>query len=177
MLGITAFGMLHTVISLIGMGAGFVALFARFRIGRDTRAGRVFVLFTALSAITGLFIYHHGGFGKPHVLSLATLVVLALGVWFERRGMLRWQALRVASLLYTVALFFHFIPGLTETFTRLPVAAPLFDSPDDPQLAASVGVIALVFLVMGVVQWRHLRRLAGAVAAPLVVAPVAAPIE
>ncbi|OUL31476.1 hypothetical protein BV378_02150 [Nostoc sp. RF31YmG] len=161
MLGITAFGMLHTVISLIGMGAGFVALFARFRIGRDTRAGRVFVLFTALSALTGLFIYHHGGFGKPHVLSLATLAVLALGMWQERRGAMRWQGLRVASLLYTVALFFHFIPGLTETFTRLPVGAPLFDSPDDPQLAMCVGVIAVCFVGIGIAQWRHLRRLAG----------------
>lgn len=161
MLGITAFGMLHTVISLIGMGAGFVALFARFRIGRDTRAGRVFVWFTALSALTGLFIYHHGGFGKPHVLSLATLAVLALGVWQERRGARRWQGLRVASLLYTVALFFHFIPGLTETFTRLPVDAPLFDSPDDPQLAMCVGVIAVLFVGICIAQWRHLRRLAG----------------
>ncbi len=160
MLGITAFGMLHTVISLIGMGAGFVALFARFRIGRDTRAGRAFVLFTALSAITGLFIYHHGGFGKPHVLSIATLVVLALGMWQEHRGALRWQSLRIASLLYTVALFFHFIPGLTETFTRLPVDGPLFDSPDDPQLAMSVGVIAVLFVGIGIAEWRHLRRLA-----------------
>lgn len=167
MLGITAFGMLHTVISLIGMGAGFVALFARFRIGRDTRAGRVFVLFTALSAITGLFIYHHGGFGKPHVLSIATLAVLALGIWQERRGATRWQGLRVASLLYTVALFFHFIPGLTETFTRLPVDAPLFDSPDDPQLAMCVGVIAVLFVGIGIGQWRHLRRLAGGGALPV----------
>jgi len=159
MLGITAFGMLHTIVSLIGMGAGFVALFARFRIGRDTRAGRAFVLFTALSAITGLFIYHHGGFGKPHVLSLMTLLVLALGMWFERRGVTRWQGLRVAALLYTVALFFHFIPGLTETFTRLPVGSPLFDSPEDPQLKASVGVIALIFFGIGIAQWRFLRRL------------------
>lgn len=162
MLGITAFGMLHTVISLIGMGAGFVALFARFRIGRDTRAGRLFFVGTALSAITGLFIYHHGGFGKPHVLSLMTLAVLALGAWLEHRGAMRWQRLRMASLLYTVALFFHFIPGLTETFTRLPVSAPLFESPDDPQLLASVGVIAVVFVGIGVLQWRHLRKLGGA---------------
>lgn len=166
MLGITAFGMLHTVISLIGMGAGFVALFARFRIGRDTRAGRWFVLFTALSAITGLFIYHHGGFGKPHVLSLMTLLVLALGMWQERRGAVRWQGLRVASLLYTVALFFHFIPGLTETFTRLPMGSPLFDSPEDPQLMASVAVIAVIFTGIGIVQWRFLRRLANPAAMP-----------
>lgn len=171
MLGITAFGMLHTVISLIGMGAGFVALFARFRIGRDTGAGRVFVWFTALSAITGLFIYHHGGFGKPHVLSLMTLLVLALGMWQERRGIARWQALRVASLLYTVALFFHFIPGLTETFTRLPVGSPLFASPEDPQLAASIGVVALLFFGLGLLQWRHLRRLGGAAVLPGVRVP------
>jgi len=73
-----------------------------------------------------------------------------------------------------VALFFHFIPGLTETFTRVPVGGPLFDSPDDPQLAASVGAIALVFLVIGVVQWRQLRRLAGSASAPMA---AAAPLQ
>lgn len=160
MLGITPFGMLHTLVSLVGLVAGLVALSARGRIGMDTRGGRVFVAFTALSAFTGLFIYRHGGFGIPHVLSLLTLAVLAAGVLLERRGALSWKLRRWAALCFTATLYFHFIPGLTETFTRLPGAQPLFDSAEDPDLAACVGLIGLVFTVVGVWQWRYLRRLA-----------------
>jgi len=160
MLGITAFGMLHTIVSLIGLGAGLIALFARWRIGMDTRTGRIFFWFTVMAAVTGLFIYHRGGFGKPHVLSLFTLAVLALGAWLEQRGALYWKSRRWAAICYTTGLFFHFIPGLTETFTRVPVGQPLFQSPEDPKLAACVGVIALVFFLIGVSQWRYLRKLA-----------------
>lgn len=167
MLGITAFGMLHTVISLIGLLAGLAAMAGSFRIGTDQRLGRVFVWFTALSAFTGLFIYHHGGFGKPHVLSLLTLVVLAAGVTLERRSSGQWRRQRWAAICLTIALFFHFIPGLTETFTRVPAGSPLFDNPEDPQLAATVGVIALVFLGVGVAQWRYLRKRATGISAAL----------
>ncbi|MFP3787382.1 hypothetical protein, partial [Burkholderia sp. SIMBA_024] len=41
----------------------------------------------------------------------------------------------------------------------------------DPQLAASVGVVALLFFGLGPLQWRHLRRLGGAKVLPGVRVP------
>jgi len=56
---------------------------------------------------------------------------------------------------YSATLFFHMIPGLTETFTRLPLDAPLFSSPEDPALQQAVGACFIVFLAGAALQvWR-----------------------
>ena len=61
------------------------------------------------------------------------------------------------TLAYSFSFFLHFIPGTTETFTRVPVGAPLFSGPEDPALAKTVGVLFLIFLVGAALQVRRLR--------------------
>lgn len=166
MLGITTFGMFHTVISLVALAAGIVALFRYREIGGATTPGRVFIWFTAASCATGLFIFRHGGFGKPHVLAIVTLVVLALAALAERKSLFGWLSRYVAMVAYSLAFFFHFIPGFTETLTRVPVGQPWASGPGDPRLAALVGTAFVVFLVGATLQVRRERsRLRGVTAA------------
>ncbi|MFC5578060.1 hypothetical protein ACFPOA_08575 [Lysobacter niabensis] len=153
----TPFGMLHTAISLLAVIAGVAALVRYREIGTGTGSGRLYVWSTAASAATGLFIYHHGGFGIPHVLSITTLVVLAVAYLAEKRGGFGYLSRYVAVLGYSLTLFFHTIPGFTETGTRLPVGDPLFTGPEDPTLRAVVGVCFLVFLIGAWLQVVRLR--------------------
>lgn len=57
-----------------------------------------------------------------------------------------------------MTLFFHLIPGLTETGTRVPVGDPVFAGPEDPLLVTLVGIGFLVYLVGATVQVRRLAR-------------------
>jgi hypothetical protein len=57
----------------------------------------------------------------------------------------------------SVSFFLHFLPGTTETFTRVPVGAPLFTGPEDPALAKTIGVLFLIFLVGAGLQVRRMR--------------------
>ena len=50
------------------------------------------------------------------------------------------------TVAYSFTFFLHFIPGVTETFTRVPVGNPVFASPEDPALMAIAGVLFLLFL-------------------------------
>lgn len=157
MLNITSFGMFHTAIALIAVVAGLVALFNYGEIGTRTRSGSLYFWFTAATSATGLFIFHHGGFGPPHVLAILTLVVLAIAYAAERRsstGLARY----VAVLGYSLTLFFHLIPGLTETGTRVPLDHPAFTGPEDPTLKALVGVGFLVYLAGAAIQVMRIRR-------------------
>lgn len=158
MLGITPFGMLHTLISLVSLFAGLYAL-ARWKEIRWSRpSGKLFVPFTAASCITGLFIFRHGGFNEAHVLSIITLVVLA-AAWFGERGAAVGSLReRAAVLAWTLVLFFHFIPGFNETLVRVPVGNPVISGPDDPFLQKLVGATFAVFLVIMALQWLRLRR-------------------
>jgi uncharacterized membrane protein len=169
MLGITPFGMFHTVISLVALAAGIVALSRYREIGSTTVTGRVFVWFTVASCVTGLFIFRHGGFGKPHVLAIATLVVLVVAALAERRSFFGWLSRYVAVVAYSLTFFFHFIPGFTETLTRVPVGQPWASGPEDPRLAALVGSAFVVFLVGAILQVRReCSRMRGVTAATAV---------
>ncbi|UJB21451.1 MULTISPECIES: hypothetical protein [Lysobacter] len=157
MLNITSFGIFHTAVALVAVAFGLIALFMHGEIGARTQSGRLYVWLTAVTAITGLFIFRHGSFGPPHVLAIMTLLVLAIAYVAERSsntGIARY----VAVLGYSLTLFFHLIPGLTETGTRIPVGHPAFTGPEDPTLKALVGVGFLVYLAGAAIQVARIRR-------------------
>jgi uncharacterized membrane protein len=155
---ITAFGALHTLISLAALGCGIVA-FARYgAIGTTTGAGKSYVWLTVLSCVTGLFIFHHGGFGKPHALSIITLMTLAIAWVAEARSIFGSASRYVATVGYSLSFFFHMIPTFTEGSTRLPPGHPLASSPDDPNLQLAIGAAFTVFLIGATVQVLRLRR-------------------
>jgi uncharacterized membrane protein len=154
MFGLTTLGTIHTAISLVALAAGAWALVRDKAILSDTTLGKVYIWTTVLTCLTGFGIFQHGGFGAPHALGILTLLVLGVAAvarrWFGRAGPY------VETLAYSLSFFFHFIPGATETFTRLPVGAPLFSGPDDPALQKVVGVLFLIFLVGAALQVRRL---------------------
>ncbi len=155
LLNITAFGAVHTLIALIGVFAGFTALVRHRQIRLDTAAGTVFFWFTLGAAITGLFIFRRGGFGAPHVLSLLTLVVLALAWLAERRSAFGRLSAYAVVLFNLTALFFHFIPAFVETLTRVPLGAPLASGPEDPVLFGPIGTAFAAYLIGAA--WQVLR--------------------
>jgi len=164
MLNISPFGMFHTAIALVAVFFGIRALMKYGEIGTRTRSGSLYVWLTAATAFTGLFIFRHGGFGVPHVLSILTLLVLAAAAAAERfggTGLARY----VTVLGNSLTLFFHLIPGLTETGTRIPVGDPAFTGPEDPVLKALVGIGFVVYLAGAAVQALRIRRAYRAAAA------------
>ncbi len=112
MFGLTTLGFYHTVFALIAVVAGFVALARYGAISARSLAGQLFIWLTVITCLTGFGIFQHGGFGKPHVLGIMTLVVLAAAYAAER-----WQVAGrfsgvLAPIAYSFALFLHAIPGL-----------------------------------------------------------------
>jgi uncharacterized membrane protein len=161
MVGLTAFGAFHTLISLLAVAAGIAAFVKYKQIAYGTPAGKAFILLTVASCVTGLFIFHHGGFGKPHALALITLVTLGAAFAAETRSTFGHLSRYVATLGYSLSFFFHIIPGFTETSTRLPAGHPLVASPDAPGLQAAISGAFVVFLIGAFLQLRRLRASAG----------------
>jgi hypothetical protein len=157
MLGLTNLGAIHTLISLVALCAGLAATVRDKAILPDSGLGQVYLWTTVLTCLTGFGIFQHGGFGKPHALGVITLLVLGVAELARRSSLFGKLAAYVVAVSYSLTLFFHFVPGVTETFTRLPAGAPLFSSPEDPALQKLVGTIFGVFLVGAVLQVRRLR--------------------
>src|SRR2546422_1696272 len=89
MFGLTPLGTFHTAISLIAVVAGFVALARDKEISTRSAAGSLFFWGTVITCLTGFGIFQHGGFGKPHVLGIVTLIVLGVAVGARAASALR----------------------------------------------------------------------------------------
>jgi hypothetical protein len=157
MLGLTPFGTVHTAISLIAVVAGLVAFVRDKEISLKNLVGKIYVITTVITCLTGFGIFQHGGFGKPHVLGIITLVVLGVACLAETSRLFGGASPYLATISYSATFFFHMIPGITETSTRLPLAAPLVGNPDAPALQAAIGVMFIAFLIGATLQVRQLR--------------------
>jgi uncharacterized membrane protein len=156
--GLSPLGAIHTLISLIAVGAGIWAFMRDKAIIPDNSLGKTYVWATVLTCLTGFGIFRHGGFGAPHALGIITLLVLALAAlaWRRKPHGAAWAY--VATAGYSLTFFFHMIPGFTETFTRVPVGAPYFTGPEDPVLQKVIGAVFAIFLVGVTLQLTALHR-------------------
>jgi uncharacterized membrane protein len=157
MQGLTPLGVIHTIISLIAVGAAIVALGRDRQLVATNRVGRVYMIATVLTCLTGLPIFQHGGFGPPHMLAILTLVVLAVVYAAAKTPLFGSWSRYVEVLGLSLTVFFHWVPAVTESSSRLPPGAPLTTGPDDPRVQAAVGAGLVVFLIGAFLQWRCLR--------------------
>ena len=154
--GLTSLGVFHTIISLIAVATGAIALIRDGRISWDNSLGKTYVVTTIIVCLTGFGIFQHGGFGKPHVLGIITLVTLGV-VWAANKGSLGKASRYIERVGYSLTFFFHIVPAVTESATRLPLDAPLASSPDDPRIQMVIGVCFVLFLIGAVLQVRKMQ--------------------
>lgn len=158
MLGLSALGAVHTAIALAAVMCGFAMTLRFGRVGADLPLGKTYITCTSLACLTSLGIFMHGGFNVAHSLALVTLVVLGVAVAAGRSRHTSRLATYVETLGYSSTLFFHLIPALNETFTRIPVGAPFFTGPEDPRLQRLFGFVFLAYLLGIALQVRRIRR-------------------
>ena len=158
-MALTTIGIVHTGISLVAVASGAIALILDKKINWESRAGKVFVITTIFTCLTGFGIYQHGGFGKAHVLGIVTLIVQGLALFAGKTNKpFGGASVYVETVAYSFTFFLHLIPGITETMTRLPLDAPYANNPEDSKIQLTIGVCFIVFLIGVTYQLLKLRR-------------------
>lgn len=154
--GLTSLGVFHTLISLVAVATGAISLIRDGKISWNNALGKIYVVTTIIVCLTGFGIFQHGGFGKPHVLGIITLITLGV-VWVASKGGLGKASSYIERVGYSLTFFFHVVPAVTESATRLPLDAPLASSPEDPRIQMAIGISFVLFLIGAVVQVRKMR--------------------
>lgn len=157
MFGLTSLGTVHTAFGLVALISAFVMLARHGAITHRLPLTKVYVWCTAITCVTGFGIFQRGGFNIAHALGILTLVVLAVALLAGRRAAEGGLAAHVETVGFSSTVFFHMIPGITETFSRFPRGAPLFTGPEDPRLEKVIGGVFVLFLILVVFQVRRLR--------------------
>ena len=137
-------GIIHTVISILAL---LVALFALFRDGKIDPAngqGKLYILLTIVTCITGFPIMRFGHLTPGHYLAIIILVLLPIGIYAGRIFGKAGDYVQVIIMSTTV--FFSFIPAIVESLTRLPIAHPLAAGPNDPLIQKAQLILVILFL-------------------------------
>ena len=155
---LTELGIFHTIISLVALVTGIMSLISYKKISWDNLTGKIYVIATIVVCVTGFGIFQHGGFGKPHVLGIITLVVLVVAFLAGKKTLFFGKrSAAIEAVSYSMTFFFHLIPTITEGATRLPLDAPLAASPEDPRIQMATGICLVLFIIGATLQVRSLN--------------------
>ncbi|MGH8617025.1 MAG: hypothetical protein ACREUW_04990 [Burkholderiales bacterium] len=161
MLGLTPLGTIHTLVGLVAVLAGIVALFRDKAISPRNGVGRLYIVTTVITCLTAFGIFQHGGFGKGHLLAILTLLMLGVAAVAGYTRLFGKLSTYIETVSYSMTFLFHWIPAITESSIRLPPSAPLVESVDSPRLQVVAAVLFILFVIGATLQVRRMRKLGG----------------
>gem|GEM_PF-570729 len=148
-------GIIHTAISIIAILVAFYALYQEGKINPSSGAGKLYILLTVITCITGFPIMKTGHLTGGHYLAIMIVVLLPLAIYaksiFGKAGEY------ILVILMSVTLFLSFVPAVIETLTRLPISKPFADGPNSPIIQTGLTILLVVFLAGVIYQVITLR--------------------
>ena len=148
-LGMSAatFTLLHVLISLVGIGSGFVVLYGLLTAKRFDGWTAVFLATTALTSISGF------GFPFDHLLpshKIGILSLLVLAAVIPARYVFHME--RSWRLVYVIgsalALYFNTFVLIVQSFMKVPALKALAPTQQEPPFLVAQLVVLIAFIVL-----------------------------
>ena len=153
-MSLATFTLVHTIISLIGIGAGLIVMSGMWSSNRMPGMTALFLGTTLLTSITG-FMFPFKAFGPPHAVGIISLVVLVftlLGLYtFRLAG--RWRGIYVWTAVF--ALYLNVFVLVVQMFLKIPALNQLAPKGNEPPFAVTHGIVFVLFAIAG---WRALKK-------------------
>jgi hypothetical protein len=150
-LSLSAFTMVHVIISLIGIVTGFIVLFGLFGSHRMPGMTALFLLSTILTSVTG-FLFPFDKLLPSHIVGIVSLVMLAIACValyvMKLSGAWRW----IYTLTAMIALYLNVFVLVIQSFLKIGPLHALAPSvpPSEPPFAVVQGLV-LVFFVIAII--------------------------
>jgi hypothetical protein len=150
----STYTIIHVLISLIGIGSGFVVLYGLLTGSRLDFWTHIFLGFTLLTTLTG-FGFPLNAFTPAIGTGIASLIALIPAIAgryvFHMRG--RWRAVYVIGSIF--AFYFNFFVLIVQSFQKLPTLNALAPTGSEPPFAVAQGVALLFFIAVGYLSARR----------------------
>jgi hypothetical protein len=153
---LTLFTLFHVLLSLIGIGAGFVFVFGLLSSRWLNGWNSWFLWTTILTSITGfLFPFHK--LLPSHILGILSLIVLALAGYalYARRLAGAWGRTYVISAI--IALYFNFFVLIAQLFMKVPALKALAPTQSEAPFKISQLAALLLFILLGIFATKGFR--------------------
>jgi len=149
-LGGTPLTLAHVVISLVGLGSGFVVIWGLLTGRRLDGWTALFLAFTVATSVTGFIFFPFNGVTPGIVLGIISLVVLAIAIFarYPRHMAGPWR--RVYVVAAVIAQYLNFFVLIVQSFSKVPALHDLAPTQSEPpfQITQLVALIAFVALAV-----------------------------
>ena len=160
-MSLSTFVTLHVIISLIGIVAGIVVMFALLGSNRLPGLTAIFLLFTILTSATGFLIppLLSETVLPSHIIGILSLVLLAIACIalyaMKLSGAWRW----IYVLTALVALYLNTFVLVIQSFLKVPALTALApgNPPSGPVFAMVQGLVLVFFAVTIIGAMRRFR--------------------
>jgi hypothetical protein len=149
-LGMTTstFTLLHVLISLAGIGSGFIVVYGLLTGKRLDGWTAIFLATTVLTSLTG-FLFPVEHLLPSHVVGIISLVVLAIAILaryaLHLAGAWRWVYV-VCSVL---ALYLNSFVAVVQSFLKVPALKTLAPTQKEPPFLVVQLIVMALFIVLG----------------------------
>ena len=159
-MSLSAFTMLHVIISLIAIASGFVVLSGLLGSNRMAGMTALFLLTTILTNATG-FLFPFEKLLPSHIIAALSLVLLAIAciALYGMKLSGAWRWIYVVTAL--VSLYFNVFVLVIQSFLKIPALTALApgNPPSGPVFAVVQGVVLVFFVLVIIGAIRRFRPL------------------
>jgi hypothetical protein len=149
MTGFQLFTIVHVLISLVGIGTGFVVMYGFLTGKRLEYWTAIFLTFTILTSVTG-FLFPIEHFTPGLAIGILSMLVLgvALVARYQKHMIGPWRTTYVICAI--IAQYFNFFVLIVQSFQKVPALAALATQSEAPFLVTQLLALALfVALAIG----------------------------
>jgi len=148
--------LLHVLISLIGIGSGFIVLYGFFTGKWLDLWNLIFLVTTAASSVTGFgFPFDH--LLPSHKLGILSLVVLAIAIPARYAFHLAGAWRRTYVITASIALYFNVFVLVAQSFMKVQPLHALAPTQKEPPFLIAQLVVLLIFIGLTIVAARRFR--------------------
>jgi hypothetical protein len=158
-LGMTPFTLFHVVLSLVGIGSGFVVLHGWLHGLRREHWTQVFLLTTFATTITG-FLFPFTGFTPALGVGLVSTVVLiaALAALYVFHLAGHWREVYLVTAL--TALYLNVFVLVVQAFQKIPFLNAMAPTGSEPVFAIVQLIVLGLFVYAGYLALKRYRMIA-----------------
>lgn len=152
----STFTLLHVLISLVGIGSGFVVMYGFVTARRLRRWTALFLASTAATSITGfLFPIEHVTPGI--IVGMLSIIVLGVAVLTRYTSHLKGASRVVYVISTSVALYFNVFVLVVQSFEKAPALRALAPTQKEPPFTITQLLVLAVFVALTVMALRRFR--------------------
>jgi hypothetical protein len=146
-MSLSTFTLLHVIISLAGIGSGFIVLFGLLNGKRLDGWTKIFLTTTVLTNVTG-FLFPFEGLKPSYIVGGISLVVLAIAIWARYAGRLAGAARWIYVVTAAIALYLNCFVAVVQSFLKIPSLHALAPTGKEPPFAIAQCVVLAIFVVL-----------------------------